>query len=249
MDINNTLRQLGFSEIESIVYLSLLQSGGDYVSTLAKRTKQGRVGLYYTLDTLQKKSLVSVVKRHGAKFFVPEKPERIVNIERERLNLSEMILPSLKTLVHAEAFRPAFTLIDDEKDIDEFLSELAKSEEVLSYANMHVWYENEKERLLKFLEKILKKAKKTQFILPYHEETQTLFRNLSKKYPHLSLVTIEEGQFPFRYDIFITESVVGLFFFEDGEFRAIRIASREYADSQRAIFYLAWLGGTGFVTS
>ncbi|MBP7774071.1 hypothetical protein KA071_03195, partial [Candidatus Gracilibacteria bacterium] len=177
------------------MYLSLLQSGGDYVSTLAKRTKQGRVGLYYTLDTLQKKSLVSVVKRHGAKFFVPEKPERIVNIERERLNLSEMILPSLKTLVHAEAFRPAFTLIDDEKDIDEFLAELAKSEEVLSYANMHVWYENEKERLLKFLEKILKKAKKTQFILPYHEETQTLFRNLSKKYPHLSLVTIEEGQF------------------------------------------------------
>lgn len=249
MDIHNTLRQLGFSEIESIVYLSLLQSGGDYVSTLAKRTKQGRVGLYYTLDTLQKKSLVSVVKRHGAKFFVPEKPERIVNIERERLNLSEMILPSLKTLVHAEAFRPAFTLIDDEKDIDEFLAELAKSEEVLSYANMHVWYENEKERLLKFLEKILKKAKKTQFILPYHEETQTLFRNLSKKYPHLSLVTIEEGQFPFRYDIFITESVVGLFFFEGGEFRAIRIASREYADSQRAIFYLAWLGGTGFVTS
>ncbi len=62
-------------------------------------------------------------------------------------------------------------------------------------------------------------------------------------------MTIEEGQFPFRYDIFITESVVGLFFFEDGEFRAIRIASREYADSQRAIFYLAWLGGTGFVTS
>lgn len=55
MDIHSTLRQLGFSEIESIVYISLLQSGGDYVSTLAKRTKQGRVGLYYTLDTLQKK--------------------------------------------------------------------------------------------------------------------------------------------------------------------------------------------------
>ena len=55
MDIHTTLRQLGFSEIESMVYLSLLQSGGDYVSTLAKRTKQGRVGLYYTLDTLQKK--------------------------------------------------------------------------------------------------------------------------------------------------------------------------------------------------
>jgi sugar-specific transcriptional regulator TrmB len=249
MDIHSSLKQLGFSEIESIVYLSLLQSGGDYVSTLAKRTKQGRVGLYYTLDTLQKKGLVSVVKRHGTKFFVPEKPERIVNIERERLNLSEMILPSLKTLVHAEAFRPAFTLIDDKKDIDEFLHELAQSEEVLSYANMHVWYESDRERLLKFLEKILEKARKTQFILPYHEETQTMFRDLSKKYPHLSLVTIEEGQFPFRYDIFITESVVGLFFFEDGEFRAIRIASREYADSQRAIFYLAWLGGTGFVTS
>jgi sugar-specific transcriptional regulator TrmB len=249
MDLHTSLKGLGFSEIESIVYLSLLQSGGDYVSTLAKRTKQGRVGLYYTLDILQKKWLISVVKRHGAKFFVPEKPERIVNIERERLNLSEMILPSLKTLVHAEAFRPAFTLIDDKKDIDEFLDELASSEEVLSYANMRIWHQNDNERLLRFLEKILKKAKKTQFILPFQEETQELFRNFSKKYTHLSLVTIEESQFPFRYDIFITESVVGLFFFEDGEFRAIRIASREYADSQRAIFYLAWLGGTGFVTS
>lgn len=153
-----------------------------------------------------------------------------------------MILPSLKTLVHAEAFRPAFTLIDDKKDIDEFLSELSESEEVLSYANMHVWYKNNHSQLLKFLEKIFKHAKKTQFILPYHDDTQTLFREFSKKYSHLSLVTIEENQFPFRYDIFITESVVGLFFFEDGEFRAIRIASREYADSQRAIFYLAWLG-------
>ncbi len=249
MDITTTLRQLGFSESESLVYLSLLQSGGDYVSTLAKRTKQGRVGLYYTLDTLMQKKLVTVAKRHGAKFFIPEKPERIVNIEREKLNLSEMILPSLKTLVHAEAFRPAFTLIDDEKDIDEFLHELSHSEEVLSYANMSVWYMSNKEKLLKFLERILKHTKKTQLILPYHEETQTLFRDLAKKYSHLSLVTIEEGQFPFRYDIFITENVVGLFFFEDGEFRAIRIASREYADSQRAIFYLAWLGATGFVTS
>lgn len=249
MDIQSSLKQLGFSEIESIVYLSLLQSGGDYVSTLAKRTKQGRVGLYYTLDALCEKWLVSTVKRHGAKFFIPEKPERIVNIERERLNLSEMILPSLKTLVHAEAFRPAFTLIDDKKDIEEFLHELSQSEEVLSYANMSLWYKTDERQLLTFLEKILKNARKTQFILPYHEETQSMFRNLSKKYPHLSLVTIEEGQFPFRYDIFITESVVGLFFFEDGEFRAIRIASREYADSQRAIFYLAWLGGTGFVTS
>ncbi|MFA6080087.1 MAG: helix-turn-helix domain-containing protein [Candidatus Gracilibacteria bacterium] len=249
MDTHNTLKQLGFSEIESIVYLSLLQSGGDYVSTLAKRTKQGRVGLYYTLDILVQKKLVTVVKRHGAKFFIPEKPERIVNIERERLNLSEMILPSLKTLVHAEAFRPAFTLLDEKDDIDTFLDELTHSEEVLSYANMTVWYKADKDRLLKFLERILKKTKKTQLILPYHEETQTLFRHLAKKYSHLSLVTIEEGQFPFRYDIFITENVVGLFFFEDGEFRAIRIASREYADSQRAIFYLAWLGATGFVTS
>lgn len=172
-----------------------------------------------------------------------------MNIEKERLNLSEMILPSLKTLVHTEAFRPAFTLIDERGDIEKFLEEISLSEEVLSYANMYVWYLKNQPQLLKFLEKILKKAKKTQFILPYYEETQTLFRDFSAKYPHLSLVTIEEGQFPFRYDIFITESVVGLFFFEDGEFRAIRIASREYADSQRAIFYLAWLGGTGFVTS
>ena len=81
-----------------------------------------------------------------------------MNIERERLNLSEMILPSLKTLVHADACRPAFTLIDDEKDIDEFLAELELSEEVLSYANMHVWYQNNENQLLKFLEKILKKA-------------------------------------------------------------------------------------------
>ena len=52
MEIHNSLKRLGFSDSESAVYLSLLQTGGDYVSTLAKRTKQGRVGLYYTLDAL-----------------------------------------------------------------------------------------------------------------------------------------------------------------------------------------------------
>ena len=159
-----------------------------------------------------------------------------------------MILPSLKTLVHAEAFSARIYIDWRWKGYRWVLGWIIciRGAFVCEYAcgtriiRLNSW---------NFSKRSWKKRKRHNLYshIPWGD-TGSLSKSV-KKHSHLSLVTIEEGQFPFRYDIFYYWECGRAFLFEDGEFRAIRIASREYADSQRYIWDLAWLGGTGFVTS
>lgn len=108
MKTEERLTFLGFSQTEIRVYIALLRSGGAYVSQISRDAKIERVSLYYTLDSLRSKGLIYETTKKNMKFFFPEKPEKIVNIHKERLNMAESILPELKILENADTKKPTF---------------------------------------------------------------------------------------------------------------------------------------------
>jgi hypothetical protein len=63
----------------------------------------------------------------------------------------------------------------------------------------------------------------------------------------INYVYIDSNEFPFEYDVFITDKIVWIISVKNSEIVAIRIESQAYANSQKAIFNLAWLGATKFV--
>lgn len=248
MKIENLLVSLWFSENEIKVYISLLKSGWNYVSNLSKDTEIERVSLYYTLENLTKKWLIYPLNKNKMKFFTPEKPEKIINIQKERLNTAESILPELKLLENTNLHKPVFKFYEGIKWVEEVLSEVFEYKEIKSYANLINSMEYKKDLVDRYFHKIIEEKSTFNIILPYKEETIKYIKNINKKnnWNKINYVFINAKEFPFQYDVFITEKIVWIISITNGEIVAIRIESKAYAGSQKAIFDLAWLGATSF---
>ncbi len=92
------LEEIGLSKNEIIVYLALLKLGKTTSWTLTKETNIQVSALYYCLDNLIKKGLVSYIIVANKKQFQAAQPEELINLLDNRKKQLETILPELKTI-------------------------------------------------------------------------------------------------------------------------------------------------------
>ena len=249
MATEEQLSFLWFSQNEISVYISLLKTSWNYVSQLSKNTKIERVSLYYTLNSLAEKWLVYFVNKNKIKFFIPEKPEKIINIYKEKLNIAENILPWLKMLENTKLNKPSFKYFDGIDWVKEVLKEVFEYKDIKSYANLQNTMNYMKDLVDFYFKKVVKEKINFNIILPHNPEIIDYLKSLNfvNQNKSINYVFINQIEFPFQYDVFITDKVVWIISIIDSEIVAIRIESKAYADSQKAIFNLAWLWATNFV--
>ena len=89
-------RDLGFSEREIKVYLSLLELGSSTVGPIAAKTRLQHSKVYQTLEKLIDKGLVSFIIKSKTKYFQAQNPKQILNILKEKEKRFSEILPKLK---------------------------------------------------------------------------------------------------------------------------------------------------------
>lgn len=249
MIIEEQLSFLWLSKNEIIVYISLLKTSWNYVSQLSNHTKIERVSLYYTLDSLTEKWLVYFVNKNKIKFFIPEKPEKIINIYKEKLNIAEEILPELKMLENTSLNKPSFKYYEWIDWVKEVLKEIFEYKDIKSYANLSNAMNYSKDLVDIYLKKIPKENINFNIILPYKQEIIDYLNSINTENQKkvINYVFINKQEFPFEYDVFITDKIVWIISITNGEIIAIRIESQAYANSQKAVFNLAWLWATTFV--
>ena len=84
--IIESLRKIGFSEKEAVVYTHLIRLGAQPVSVIAERAKINRTTTYDIIENLTKKGLVSSIKKDGITHFKALDPKELVNyLEREKV--------------------------------------------------------------------------------------------------------------------------------------------------------------------
>lgn len=92
------LEEIGLSKNEIKVYLALLKLGKTTSWKLTAETGIQVSALYYCLDNLIKKGLVSYVIIANKKHFQAAQPEQLINLLDDRKKQIETILPELKEL-------------------------------------------------------------------------------------------------------------------------------------------------------
>jgi len=92
------LRELGFSEGESEVYIALLKHGKTSVMQLAKLTGRHRTHIYDTIEKLKEKGLVSETIIDNKKFIVASSPENLLSYLKEKEEIAEKLVDDLKKL-------------------------------------------------------------------------------------------------------------------------------------------------------
>lgn len=107
------LQEIGLSEKEAHIYLTLLQVDSESIQDLAKRTGINRTTVYPVLETLEKKGLVSEIQVGKKTNYVAAPPERLETfIARQKVTLQERserlkdVIPQIKSLQRQEGERP-----------------------------------------------------------------------------------------------------------------------------------------------
>ena len=91
------LKSIGLTENESKIYLALLKLRSALAGQLTKETGVHRRNVYDSLERLVQKGLVSYVMQGTRRYFVAEKPERLVEIMQYKIEDLKEIVPKLKS--------------------------------------------------------------------------------------------------------------------------------------------------------
>ena len=97
-NIQQTLKQLSFDEKETKIYLALLKIGETTITKISKETNIERTLIYYIIEKLIRRGLVSFKLKNNVKFYSASAPERILEELKEKEDSFIKILPFLEKM-------------------------------------------------------------------------------------------------------------------------------------------------------
>ncbi len=103
------LKQIGLSDNETNIYLTLLSNGSLSVYEIASKTGIYRPNVYDKLEILMKKGLASYVIKNSKKYFIaaePEKIDRYLDEQEEKINESKQKLGEIMSKLSAMSNLP-----------------------------------------------------------------------------------------------------------------------------------------------
>lgn len=247
----DNLLQLGLTSEEIPVYLAVLEMGGGYVSTIARKAKVHRVTCYNTLANLQVQGLITTTKQKGMLWYVAEPPQVLLNQVEEKVELAQKILPELTALHRSSAFTPRIRFFEDKKSILTIFDDMLQAKtEILGYSNLVPLSELFEEVLTRFGKDLLKNHLKSRFLSPYDtENTKLVDKFFAKTIQHgnLEVLCVNPEQFPFKNGVFFYDDKMAIISFDKNELLGVIIQSAVNTQTQKAMFDLAWLGATSFI--
>ena len=92
------LREIGLSENEIKVYISLIRLGPSSATDIMKKSGVHRANVYDSLEKLSEKGLVSNVFRLNKNYFESASPKNLSAILKEREKQLESIIPELEAI-------------------------------------------------------------------------------------------------------------------------------------------------------
>jgi sugar-specific transcriptional regulator TrmB len=238
MNLKNILINIGLTAKETAVYLAALELGDAPASEIALRSKLNRVTTYDVLEKLTKRSFISSYIRNRIKYFAATDPDFIRKDYRKRYMDLKEALPELRRL-HGKTTHPRIRYYEGLDGIKKIYADtLTAKTEILNYADSKsirdFWpkYDEEyvKERVKRkiYLRGIAPKDKYGERVI---QENENMHREIR--------LTIG-GPYAFSNEIHIYDEKVAIISFGKNEVVGMIIEGEEIANSQRAIFMMAW---------
>lgn len=244
---------LGFTKEESLLYVTLLQYGTQPASALARITGTGRVNTYHHLQKLIKKSLVISSKRKGVLHYTAEPPRAILNDQIIRVKTAEEILPELTALSTEDTRKPKIELREGKEGIKKIFDAMLEQRggEIVSFSNFEKLEAFLPNYLQDHFQERIKRKIKTRFITPRVEKAEAFVPKFFPSEYDKSLVEtffISPEETSFESDISIFNGFIAILNLNQESPVGVLIENPQLYHTQKAIFDLAWLGATSFIT-
>ncbi len=238
------LQDIGFTDKEAKVYLTLLQVDNSSVLDLAKKTKIKRPTVYVVLETLAKKGLVSESTIGKKVHYHAESPERLATyVERQKVMLDDQarqlkdVIPQIKSIQRETGEKPTVQYFEGKEGINSMNESLYYDEEeggtaYLVYSRDLLDKVFPPEERNKFRNSRLKKNIKSRVLYNYSQGVIPSDETGER-------IKIDEVQYPFSCDITIYKDRVRISILGK-KLSGIFIKSQEFADTLKNLFSVAF---------
>lgn len=245
--LTDILTGLGLTKEEATLYQALLDHGTQSAAALSKTSGIQRTYIYKIGKALSNRHLITMQRVKATTLFSPLSPDNLmIQAESQKQQASqaesalENLLPSLKTQYQTIESKPVIKHYEGEKGIIKAnLEVLAEKKEILAYLLIDLDIDKKMEAFWKkYYEQRIKENIHVRAITP---DTQA-----GKDYQKRDKIELREtklvpkDQFPIAIEKNIVGNKVVLFSVKGNTLIATIIENKEIADTERAIFELAW---------
>jgi sugar-specific transcriptional regulator TrmB len=148
-NVNDYLKQLGLSDIESKLYLGLLETGSTTVMELANHVGIKRITAHFNVESLISKGLITETRKGARRQIVAEDPEKLRElldqregeIQQMKHNLPSIIQSISKTIPKAKTSDDVeIRYYEGKKAVSQVYEETMKATEFYSFAELDNYY-------------------------------------------------------------------------------------------------------------
>ncbi len=253
MDIKNTLLEIGLKDSQIKVYLSLLQMGQANIYELSAKTKVKRTTVYSILDVLVAKGLATYFEKEGHRTYFAENPKKVLlyfenqqQLVKTNLKKFMEIMPELSSIYNLKATKPKIRFYEGVEGLKQVFEEtltIKPRDEILAISTATLIHEVLGDEWVKnYLARRVAGRIQQRAIVedsPWGREHQ---KN-DKKENRLTRLAPKD-KFPFFNEVNIFANKVMIASYKDQI--GVIIESADVANTQRALFELAWLGAEKF---
>lgn len=238
MNLSGVLTNLGLTPKESKVYLAVLEIGTAPASDVALRAKMHRVSTYDILKKLIERGFVSTHSQKKVKYFTATPPDLLRQDFRKKYMDFKEALPELRRL-QGTTSHPHIRYYEGLEAVKKIYADtLSSRTEILNYADSksirEFWPSYDED----YVNERVKRRIYLRGISPKDEHGQRVAAESEKKHREIRLV--QAGPFSFANEINIYDDKVAIVTFSQREVMGMIIESPEIANTQRAIFMMAW---------
>ncbi len=126
MNNEEILQKFGLEDKEAKVYLAILELGSSTITPIAERAGIKRTSIYYFIDHLVELGLISKFEKNGRMNYRAESPERLVELEKERLNQLKENLPAFIDLFNLTPHKPRVRYFEGPEQVQNVIREELK---------------------------------------------------------------------------------------------------------------------------
>lgn len=238
MNIPSLLQQSGFSEKESRVYLAALELGISPVSVIARKSRLERTTTFEVLKKLSAKGIAEFYMRKSTRYYSVLPPNILLQRLQGVVQEFAAALPEMMAKTNTIVRKPRITFYEGKEDLKRlYLDCLSAKGEILNYFQPEttINYLNWEWMKKNMVDQLLKKKHSVRVIMP---NTPMARRFLLQRETPLRRQRIAPANVVFQTEVAIFEDKVVMWSFEE-DF-AMLIQSRDVAETQRALFDLAW---------
>ena len=236
MLLPQVLTNLGLNDKESRVYLACLELGPSSILEIAKKSGVKRASIYYIIEGLKQKQLISLTSQKKKVLYVATEPSELINFIKNKEELLLSVLPDLNALNNLSVKKPKIRFYEGIEGIVKVIKNtLNAKKEICSFAN-NTQFNALMEAEPEYLAKRIKRNIGIRLISPDTTEMQSWAKADKKQMRQTRLISSK--LYPFNIEIDIYDNFVNLTSYE--EKIGIIIESKPIAQTMQMIFNLCW---------